>query len=105
MLKKVVLDTYRLGNYTIESRKNSILGLEKYINDINEPIVKKLLEFIVDGFEIDYLNTYIANIKRSRIENENRRLDIIKTGVFAIMSGLNPNVLKDLMSPLSVVKK
>ena len=74
-------------NYAVVARKDGILALEKEVNNVSHPFLKKILRLAIDGTDPETIRE-IADVEISYIEERHNA----NAGVFTKMGGYAPTM-------------
>ncbi len=80
-----IIDT--LVKYSIQARKDGLLSLEKEINRTNDPFLRKMLQFVIDGTDPQVLHS-LAETEVTYSSERNLR----NASIFTKMGGYSPTM-------------
>lgn len=80
-----VIDT--LVRYSVQSRKDGLLSLEKEISHVPDPFLRKMLQFVIDGTDPDVLRS----LAETEVRYTNER-NIRDASIFTKMGGYSPTM-------------
>lgn len=96
----------RLVELDVKTRRSGLLALESDLDNVvaelgwkNRKLVRKLLEFVIDGLDGNFIRSIADNYIASSCESSFEVLcfTLIKNGVCAIQEGDHPVVLIELL--------
>mgnify|MGYP001596975187 FL=1 len=77
------------------ARRAGILFLETVTEPIDDPFLVKGLQLAVDGVDPELVQQILEKQKRALVEEYERKLDVLLTGVLAISAGDNPRIVQE----------
>lgn len=88
----------QLGKLAGKSRSEGLLALEDDLDDLDEPLLRKGVEWMVDGVDPATLREMLESSLASALDEQRRRGQLITGGLLVLQAGHHPRVVETVLT-------